>query len=175
MLTFISKKRIMSMITLAVVVIFCTIPSIAQEKLEVAGKISATVTESYNFGVGDTEGHIFHISKSEGVNTSTGKNSMMEGAFVVNNNFSDLVKGIGSHHGYIIISNEGGSTVAKWEGKVTTSVSGDKPLITFEGTFTYISGTGKFDYIQGGGKYKGKYISPNTYLVDWDGVYSIKK
>jgi hypothetical protein len=169
------KNSFRLLLTLAFLIVFNVKPATAQDKMEVAGKISATITEGYNFDVGDMEGHIFHISKSEGINTSIGKNSMMDGALVVNNNFSDIVKGNGPHQGYIIISKDGNTTVAKWEGKVTTVLSGDKPKTTMEGTFTYISGTGKYANIQGGGKYKGMYISASTYVVDWDGEYSIKK
>ncbi len=95
------------------------------------------VTEKYDFDVGDTEGHIFHISKSEGINTSTGKNSIMDGALVVNNNFSNLVKGNGSNQGYIILNKDGSTTVAKWEGKVTTVLSGDIPKTTMEGNCSH--------------------------------------
>jgi hypothetical protein len=173
--TFILKNPIILLFTFAFLIFFSSVPATAQDKMEVAGKISATVTEGHNFDVGDIEGHIFHISKSEGINTSTGKNSMMDGALVVNNNFSDLVKGTGHHQGFILMNKDGNSTVAKWEGNVTTTLSGNVPLIKFEGTFTYVSGTGKYANIQGGGKYKGMYISANTYVVDWDGEYSIKK
>ncbi len=170
-----SIKSITLLLILVLFFILGTVLSMAQEKVEVVGKISATVTEKYDFDVGDTEGHIFHISKSEGINTSTGKNSIMDGALVVNNNFSNLVKGNGSNQGYIILNKDGSTTVAKWEGKVTTVLSGDIPKTTMEGTFTYISGTGKFENIQGSGKFKGMYITANTYLVDWDGEYFIKK
>ena len=173
--TLILKSSFRLIFTLAFLIIFSINPATAQDKMEGAGKISATVTKGYNFKVSDREGHIFQISKSEGINTSTGKNSIMDGALVVNNNFSDLVKGNGPHQGYIILSKDGSTTVAKWEGKVTTVLSGKIPKTTMEGTFTYISGTGKFEDIQGGGKYKGMYISAKTYLVDWDGEYFIKK
>lgn len=175
MQTLILKNSFRLIFTLAFLIIFSVIPLNAQDKMEVAGKISATVTEGYNFDVGDMDGHIFHISKSEGINTSTGKNSMMDGALAINNNFSNLVKGNGSNQGYIILSKDGNTTVAKWEGKVTTVLSGDIPIITMEGTFTYISGAGKYENIQGSGKFKGMYITANTYLVDWDGEYFIKK
>ena len=147
----------------------------AQEKFKVGGKMSATTMEKHEFPVGDVEGHIFHISKSEGINTSTGKDNIMDGALIDNNNFSDLIKGNGHHQGYVIFTKDGNTTEAKWEGDVTTNMANGKPFITFKGKFTYTRGTGKFKNMQGEGTYKGKYISPNTYLVDWEGEYFIKK
>ena len=170
-----SINSITLLLNIAMFMVFGTITITAQDKIEVAGKITATVIEKCNFDVGDKEGHIFHISKSEGFNTSMGKNGFMDGALVINNNFSDLVKGNGIHRGYIIFSKEGNSTVAQWEGKVTTVISDDTPYTTFEGTFNYINGTGEFQNIQGGGKYAGKYISANSYVVEWEGEYFIKE
>jgi len=173
--TFNKKNTIMLTFFTTLLIIFNSMVITAQEKFEVGGKMSTTVTAKYEFAVGDIEGHIFQISKSEGVNTSTGKNSMMDGALIINNNFSDIINGNGHHQGYIIFSKEGNITEAKWEGEVTTTMSGNIPNTKFKGKFTYTSGTGKFKNIQGGGTYKGEYISANTYLVDWEGEYSLKK
>jgi hypothetical protein len=116
------------------------------------------------------------INKSEGTNASTGKSDFMDGALIVNNNFGDLTMGNGPHEGYIIISKQGGSAIAKWKGKVTTTMSTvNLPITTMEGTFAYINGTGLFENIQGGGTYKGKYLSEKTYTVEWEGEYFIQK
>jgi len=166
----------LSVIALAFFFGVAAAPSTAQEKIKVAGKLTAAATESYSMTVGDTEGHTFLMSKSEGVNTSTGKNTFMDGALVVNHNGADLIKGNGPHQGYIILSKDGGSGVAHWKGKVTTTMSpGNIPMTTMEGTYTYTKGTGQFENIQGGGTYKGRYISEKTYVVEWEGEYSIKK
>jgi len=150
--------------------------STAQEKIKVAGKLVAAVTESDALKIGDTEGHGFLMSKSEGMNTSTGKNSFMDGALIVNYNWADLIKGNGPHQGYIILSSEAGSGVAQWSGKVKTAMSpGNAPVTTMEGTYTYTKGTGRFENIQGGGTYKGRYISEKAYVVEWEGEYSIQK
>ncbi|MGB5875032.1 MAG: hypothetical protein WBH56_15035 [Bacteroidota bacterium] len=171
-----SKRLLISLVGITFFFAFGVMPSTAQEKIKIGGKITATITESHMIKVGDTEGHGFLISRSEGTNTSTPKSSFMDGALAVNNNFSDLVKGNGPHEGYIVLSIEGGSAIAKWRGKVTTTMSpGNTPMITMEGTFSYTKGTALFENIQGGGTYKGKYISEKTYIVEWEGEYFIKK
>jgi hypothetical protein len=164
------------LVGIAMIIVVAVVQSAAQEKYSIGGKITAAITESYEFTVGDAEGHIFLISKSEGMNTSTGQRNFMDGALIVNNNFGDLTKGNGPHEGYIIISKAGAKTIAKWEGDVTTTMSsGNVPMTTMEGTFTYIKGTGLFENIYGGGTYKGKYLSEKTYVVEWEGEYSIQK
>lgn len=161
--------------SIVLICIFCVIPSTAQEKIKIAGKITNTVTESHMINIADMEDHTFNISKSEGINISTGEKSFMDSSSVVNYNSSDLIKGNGMHHGYIILSNEADTVIAKWKGKVTTTISSDnKPIITFEGTFTYTKGKGSFEKIQGNGTYKGKYISEKEYITEWEGEYFIE-
>jgi hypothetical protein len=170
------NQLLLLLVGIVMVFAVAVMQSAAQEKFSIGGKITAVITESHMIMVGDAEGHIFLISKSEGTNTSTGKSSFMDGALIDNNNFSDLTKGNGPHEGYIVISKEGGSTIAKWKGNVTTTMSpGNVPMTTMEGTFTYIKGRGLFENIHGGGTYKGKYLSEKTYMVEWEGEYSIKK
>jgi hypothetical protein len=100
----------------------------------------------------------------------------MDGAQVFNVSFADLVKGTGPHQGYIEFSQQNDKTYAKWEGKVTTTLSaGNTPIITFEGTFSWIKGTGRFENIQGNGTYSGQFTSKTTYSSEWTGEYTIKK
>ena len=163
------------LISIALIFIFCVSTSSAQEKIKIAGKMSNTVTEDYKIKVADAEDHTFSINKSEGTNISSGENSFMDSAAVVNHNFGDLIKGNGTHQGYVILSKEGDTVIGKWKGKVTTTISSDNtPIITFEGTYTYTSGKGRFENIQGNGTYKGKYTSEKTYTAEWEGEYFTK-
>jgi len=162
-------------ISIALIFIFCVSTSSAQEKIKIAGKITNTVTEDYQIKVGDVEDHTFTINKSEGTNISSGENSFMDSAAVVNHNFSDLIKGNGTNEGYVILSKEDDTVVAKWKGKVTTTISSENtPIITFEGTYNYTRGKGHFENIQGSGTYKGKYTSEKTYTAEWEGEYFTK-
>jgi len=149
---------------------------VGQQKTKVAGKMTAAYTKQEIIDVGDTEGHIISLSESEGTNVGTGKPEFMENAQVINLSTVDLVKGTGPQHGYIKFVKKGDTCFAKWEGKVTTTLSTDStPITTFEGTFSWIKGTGQLANIQGSGTYKGKYISKTIYTVEWEGEYSITK
>ena len=162
---------------ISVALIFAlAVTTLAQEKTKIAGKITVTYTKQEKIDVGDTEGHIFPMAESEGTNVSTGKNEFMDGAQVANMSFGDLVKGNGPQQGYIKFTKNGDTTFAKWESKVTTTLSDEgTPIITFEGTFSYIKGTGQLENIQGSGTYKGKFTSETTYEWEWEGEYFIKK
>ncbi len=169
------NKSLILFTSIALICVFAVMPSMAQEKIKIAGKMTNTTTESHMINIADMEDHIINISISEGINVSTGEKSFMDSSSVVNYNSSDLIKGNGMHHGYIILSNEADTVIAKWKGKVTTTISSDnKPIITFEGTFTYTKGKGSFEKIQGNGTYKGKYISEKEYITEWEGEYFIE-
>jgi hypothetical protein len=169
------NKSLILFTSIALICVFAVMPSMAQEKIKIAGKLTNTVSESYMINIADMEDHALNISKSEGINVSTGEKSFMDSSSVVNYNSSDLIKGNGMHHGYIMLSKEDATVIAKWKGKVTTTTSSDnKPIITFEGTFTYTKGTGPFEKIQGNGTYKGMYISEKEYITEWEGEYFIE-
>ena len=150
--------------------------SVAQQKIKVAGKMTLAYTKQETIDVDDAEGHFISLAESEGKNVSTGKQEFMDGAQVVNLSFGDLVKGNGPHQGYVKFAKKDDTVIAKWEGKVTTTLSAEgTPITTFEGTFSWIKGTGQFVNIQGNGTYKGGFISKTLYTSDWEGEYSVKK
>lgn len=151
-------------------------PSMAQEKVEIAGRIDATYTKQEPIEIGDTEGHMMVLATSEGTNTNTGEHEFMDGAQVVNMSFTDLVKGNGPHQGYITFVKDSDGTYAKWEGAVTTTMSPEgAPMISFEGTFSYTYGMGQYEHIHGSGTYKGHYTSETSYMVEWEAEYAIKE
>ncbi len=87
---------------------------------------------------------------------------------------SDLVKGNGTNQGYGKLAQNGDSAFLKWEGQVITTLSANgRPMIAFEGTWSWTKGTGQFENIQGGGTYKGKYISRTIWTNEWEGEYFI--
>jgi len=167
-----SKRSMALLISLTLIFILGVVPSIAREKTKIKGEMTVAYVRQESIDIGDTEGHIISLGKSEGTNFSTGKHKFMDGAQVVNMSFGDLVKGTGPHQGYLKLTEEGDAVFCNWEGKVTTKGTS---LPTFKGTFSYIGGTGKFEGIQGDGTYKGKFISKMIYTVEWEGEYSIKK
>jgi hypothetical protein len=173
---FTCKKPLVLFVSLALVFVFVVATSMAQQKTKIAGEMTCAYVMQEKLNVGDTEDHIISLGQSEGTNASTGKEKFMDGAQVVNMSFSDVVKGNGSHQGYIKHVQNGNSTFAGWNGKIVTIFSDEgTPIITFEGIFTYIKGTGQFEDIQGSGTFKGKFISEEEYTVEWEGEYFIKK
>jgi hypothetical protein len=105
---------------------------------------------------------------------NTGKQEFMDGAQVINMSTSDLIKGTGTHQGYVKVVKGEDSIFAKWQGKITTSFSDEGlPHTSFEGTYSYLSGTGQYEGIQGAGTYKGKFLSKTILTTEWEGEYHI--
>lgn len=173
MLTF--KRSTTLFISFALIFALSVTTSRAKEKTKIAGTMTISYTKQETLDVGDTEEHIVALSEGEGVHVSTGKHKFMDGAQLVNISFGDLVKGNGPHQGYVRLTQKGETVFARWEGKITTTLSPEgTPVTTFEGSFSFITGTGQFKNIQGSGTYKGGFISRTIYTVEWEGEYFIK-
>ena len=170
-----TSKTISLVICVALILVFSTASSQAQQATAISGKISAVYTLEEQIAIGDAEGHFVSLAKSEGTNTNTGKQDFMGGAKVFNTAFSDVIKGNGNHHGYVVFAKSSDTTIAKWQGMVTTtSISEDKSVTQMEGTFTYIYGTGKYKGISGSGTYKGSFTSKSEYSAEWKSEYILK-
>jgi len=152
-----------------------TAPSLAQEKLKVAGTLSMTEVRMDTMAIGNVEGHFLALMRSTGTNAATGGTKFMDGAQAVNSSASDLVNGNGMHHGYLILTQGANSVFCKWSGNVTTVQGTEGPRTTFEGTFTWIGGTGEYAKIGGSGTYRGHYTSKIAYTAEWAGEYSVGK
>ncbi len=170
------KKLIGLFISLVLIFTLGVTTSIAQQKIKIAGKHTLTFTKQNNINVGDIEGHIITLNEFEGFNVSTGEEKFMDGALDVGMGFDDLVMGNGTHEGYGNFSLNGDVIFWKHQGNTATTISPeDKPVTTFEGSWTWTKGTGKYENIQGSGTYKGKLMSKTIFIMDWEGVYFIKK
>jgi len=145
------------------------------KKFKVAGKQTIAYTKQERINVGDIEGHMLSIIEAEGVNVSTGETDYMNGAQVINIVTSDLVNFNGPIQGYSITKKKDDSAFGKFEGKITTTLSADgTPTAVIEvAQLTWIKGTGQFKNIQGSATAKGRYISKNIYIVEWEGEYWI--
>ena len=115
--------------------------------------------------IANTDG--FAVSLSETTCASSG--GFIEGATVTNPEIANLHQGNGDNSGYYTITNGTDSTVAKWNGKVTTIMKDGSPMTTTKGQWEYVSGTGKFAGIKGKGEYNGYFTSTTEYTVDWKG------
>jgi len=171
-----TSKRPIALV--AIVLLFTvSVTSLKAQKLtKVSGKITVAAEVHEQMSIGDVDDHTVTFSVFEGTNASTGSNKFMDGAHAVNAAYSDLVQYNGPHQTYITLSKKDDAAIAKCQGKNAVIMSPDgEPIVTFEGTFSWIAGTGRFKGIQGNGTYKGQYISPKIYTVEWEGEYFIKK
>jgi hypothetical protein len=171
-----SKPWIVVTFSLALIIVFCVTYSTAQERIKVSGKLTTADTIRHEIACDDTDGHSVVVIKSEGFNISTGKDKFMDGAEYAYEAFGDYVKGNGPHVVYSKMNLNGDTVFTKSEGKTKTTFSPKgKPITTVEGTVTFTKGTGMYEGIQGSGTYKGKFISSNIMVVEWEGEYFIKK
>ena len=168
-------KNVMGLVII-LALFFTLSPLIAQQKMKVAGKQTVAYTASETINIDDTDGHVLLISRIEGFNTSKGEQKFMDGAETVVFGFGDYVKGNGPHKNYVRMSLNNDVVFAKCEGKTTTILSDEgKPITKVEASCTWIKGEGKYKGIQGNFAYKGKRVTKNIVIADWEGEYFIKK
>ena len=166
-----SKRSMLILVTLALIIAFGVTTASAQDKVKVKFRAYAVTTKMERFEVGDTEGHFVTLSESKGV-TSDGKFTRYF------TSRSDLIKGNGTLSGYgkYVDLKDGDYYFSKYQGPATATKSPEGKLkITFKGTYIFIKGTGKFENIQGGGTYKGGFLGKGIIFVDVEGEYVIKK
>jgi len=144
----------------------------AQEKVKITSKYTGVFTKMEQMKLDDTEGHTLNSYEAKGAGTGS-----VGGFTFVNQGMSDLVKGNGTHFGYYKATDKDGHVYfAKWQGKVSTTMSPEgRPIVKFGGTWSFTKGTGKWENVQGGGTYKGMFIGPGIFSNETEGEYFIKK
>ncbi|MQY79126.1 MAG: hypothetical protein GH151_08030 [Bacteroidetes bacterium] len=136
-----AKKLIGLFISFVLIFTLGATSSIAQQKFNIAGKMTLANTIKDTINVGDTEGHIISLSEFEGFNVSTGKEKFMDGALVFGMGFADLVMGNGPYQDYAKVSLNGDVVFYKGQAKVATTLSPEgKPVTTYEGTLSFTKG-----------------------------------
>ena len=167
-----SKRLMLLFITLASILVFSVTTSLAQEKIKTKRKDYGVIVKYETFKVDDIEGHALNLYEMWGVGAGSSGESTS-----ISKGTSDLIKGNGTHQGYYKNTDKDGSIFfSKWQGKVSTTESPEgKPIMTWEGTFSYVKGTGKWENVQGGGTYKGGFIARGVYVNYIEGEYVIKK
>jgi hypothetical protein len=143
--------------------------------VKVSGKLTMKYSQQHPLPAGDAAGPVLLANEAKGTNISTGSTEYMDGAQVISIEIADLTQGIGQHQGYITFRKGGDTGLNRWNGRVTTTMTADnKPVTTFEGTWTKIKGTGRYQGATGKGRYKGSMITPNEYVVEWEGELNLK-
>jgi hypothetical protein len=168
----IGRPAVAGLVLAAGAVTFLALKPAAAPK-EISGTFSAAYTNQQTANVADAPGHSLMLTESKGSNRSNGSTDFLDGAEVANSEIADLTQGNGPHQGYAQFVDGGSSTVAKWQGTVTTTTGSDnQPRTSFKGTWSYIAGTGENAGIKGNGTYAGHLTSQKEYTLDWKGSYS---
>ena len=176
MKTLISKKAITQFVILTVFFSLSTMVAEAQQKYQIAGKMTQAIIDQQTQKLDDVLGHTLHLSKMEGVNNSTGETEFMDGARTITIVFSDAEGYNSTFQGYSKHIKKGDAVYFKLEGTLTTSLSEDgSPVTSFEASFSSIKGTGQYENIRCTGIYKGRYISGYIMTLEWEGEYWIEK
>ncbi len=167
-----SKKLMLLLITLAAIFAFGVTTSLAQEKVKTKRKDYGVMVTYETLKADDIEGHTLNLFENRGA----GVGSAGESTFIAKGQ-SDLTKGNGTHQGYYKNTDKDGNAFfTKWQGKVSTTKSPEgKPIMKWEGTFSYVKGTGKWENIQGDGTYKGGFVARGVYVNYIEGEHIIKK
>lgn len=137
-----------------------------------SGSSALTYSDRKVVQIPNTNGEMLQIATVKGTLKSSGP---MDGGSVVNEEVAQLFQGNGDQAGYYTITSPDGSTVAKWNGKVTTVMKEGNPITTFKGKWEYVGGSGKYQNIKGKGDYNGYFTAADSYVVDWKGNYSLDK
>jgi hypothetical protein len=141
----------------------------------VSGRFTMKISQQHTLPVSDAAGPVLLANEAKGTNINTGRTDYMNGAGVTNVEIADLTQGNGQHQGYVTFAKDGETSVSRWNGRVTTTLSADKkPITTFEGTWAKVGGTGRYAGVDGKGRYKGRMLSPTEYVVDWEGELGLK-
>ena len=141
----------------------------------VSGTATLTYSQQQPVPIAQAEGNVLLAGEAHGINKNTGRTNYMDGASVTNQDIAQLTQGNGIHAGYFTKTTPEGSTVAKWDGKVTIVMKDGNPMTSFKGKWVYANGTGKYAGVKGGGDYTGYFTSKDTYVIDWKGDSSIAK
>jgi hypothetical protein len=168
--------KLRSLATLAAVSVLIT-ESIASQapglRITVGGTYSASYARQFGAEIGDVQGHTLSIGQARGTNRSTGETGYMDGAQLRMIQTEDLIRGTGTAEGYSSLVSGADTARLKSAGRVTTIASAEKGLlITFEGTWTVVKATGRYQGRTGSGTYRGRFISPIEYVVEWQGTLS---
>lgn len=97
--------------------------------------VSGTTTGSYSkqqkVAIPHADGQALMLNEYKGSNKNTSGSDYMDGASVTNEEIGQLFQGNGEHAGYFTLIKNKDSTVAKWNGHVTTTIKKQQPIDHF--------------------------------------------
>jgi|SRR3954447_8362900 hypothetical protein len=140
--------------------------------VKVSGSAELTYSQQHALDVPDAAGHQLLAGETKGTNKNTGGGDFMSNVPVINVETADLTQGTGTHEGYYTMGKGADTLVAKWHGRVKTTMAGNQPNTTFDGTWEYVHGAGQYASAKGKGTYKGQFLAKDRYAVMWEGNYT---
>jgi hypothetical protein len=145
------------------------------EVARVSGKFTMKYSQQHPLPTGDQAAPVLLASEAKGSNANTGPTEYMDGAAITIVEIADLTQGNGSHQGYVRFAKGGETTLNRFRGRVTTTLTAQKqPITTFEGSWTKMGGTGRYAGGSGQGRYEGRILSPNEFSVEWEGDLNLR-
>jgi hypothetical protein len=153
------------------------LPATQAKAKTVKYKIIAPLTRVEWIAVPDVEKHAVTLYERRGVVIFENGETA---AYHTRGN-ADIIKGLGSFHGYSDILYKDGST-AMFEYTGTLTLAPGEKMRTIKGEGKYIKGTGRFEGVKGKTSFNGKYVTPYTkdetkgdIVLDGTATYTVPK
>ena len=144
--------------------------------IKISGGAELTYARQQVIDVPGAPGHQLSAGETRGTNRNTGPTDYFADAQVINAEIGDLTQGNGWNQGYYTMAKGADTVVAKWSGKVMTTMTPEgQPNTTFNGKWSYVHGTGRYAGIRGSGAYTGQFVAQDRYVVSWKGSYTQAK
>lgn len=134
------------------------------------GQSNMTAEQQHALPVNEANGHMLLLMQDSGPMKSTG---LFGDGSATDQGMNRLYQGNGEGQGYYTIKTDEGTSVAQWQGTVSTVVKDGVPNTSFKGTWKLISGSGKFENIKGRGVYDGYFTSESTRVINWKGTCTL--
>lgn len=167
------SKPITGLLVLAAAALVTAATGPAGRAIKISGSAELTYSKQHALDVPDRAGHQLLAGETKGTNKNTSGSDFMSNAPVINVETADLTQGNGTHQGYYTMGKGADTLVAKWGGKVTTTMSAEgQPNTVFEGKWEYVHGAGQYAGVKGNGTYKGQFLAKDRYAVRWEGSYN---
>ena len=147
-------KRNWGIIGILLIAALLLLPVTQAEAKTVKFKVTGPLTKVEWIVVPDVEKHVVALYERRGV--AIFENG--ETAAYHTRGTSDLIKGLGTFHGYSDYLYEDGSTVI-FEYTGTLTLAPGEKMRSVKGEGKYIKGTGRFEGIKGKASFTGKYVT----------------
>lgn len=134
----------------------------------VCATFSGTLQSVAAAPVPDRAGHELGVQLVAGRQHSSDEN--WNGGWLTYAGLSDTTARSGEVRGYFFNEHPSGDRAF---GTFVSAQTASDAAVTFEGKWKFEGGTGRFATLHGDGEFKGKWTSPTTIDMTWDGAYGL--